>query len=70
MQIRCYRCGWSFALKKEEVEFAIEALEASEGQHYDAPCPRCRHKNRVSLEQLKKVSPSTSTPADETSEAS
>lgn len=68
MQIRCYRCGWSFALKKEEIEFAREALEASEGQHYDAPCPRCRHKNRVSLEQLKKVAPAPV--QDEPSESS
>ena len=68
MQIRCYRCGWSFALKREEAEFALEALEASEGQHYDSQCPKCRHKNRVSLEQLRKAVPSTTT--DEPQEAS
>jgi hypothetical protein len=60
MQLRCYRCGWSFSLKKEEVAFALEALSESEGQHYDAPCPRCRHKNRVSIEQLEKAAPATS----------
>ncbi len=67
MQIRCYRCGWSFALKKDEISFAIQALEEAEGQHYDAACPRCRHKNRVSLEQLKKVAPPavTDEPTDE-----
>lgn len=59
MQIRCYRCGWSFALKKEEVVFALDALKSSDGQHYDTPCPRCRHKNRISLEQLQKVAPTT-----------
>lgn len=57
MQLRCYRCSWSFSLKKEEIEFAVEALDASDGQHYDVSCPRCRHKNRVSIEQLKKVAP-------------
>jgi hypothetical protein len=66
MQLRCYRCSWSFALKKDEIEFAIEALGASEGQHYDVPCPRCRHKNRVSIEQLKKAAPPSTSdgPAD------
>ncbi len=57
MQIRCYRCGWSFALKREEIAFALEALEESRGTHYDARCPRCKHTNRVSLEQLRKAAP-------------
>ncbi len=57
MQIRCYRCGWSFALKKEEIAFAVEALEESGGVHYDVRCQRCRHTNKISLEQLKKFAP-------------
>jgi len=57
MQIRCFRCGWSFALKKDEIRFALDALEESEGTHYDVRCPRCRHKNRVSLEQLQAAAP-------------
>ena len=57
MQIRCYRCGWSFALKKEELAFAVEALEESGGVHYDVRCQRCRHTNKLSLEQLKKFAP-------------
>jgi phage FluMu protein Com len=57
MQIRCYRCGWSFAIKKEEAAFALRALEETGGSHYDSNCPRCRHSNRISLEQLKKASP-------------
>lgn len=57
MQIRCYRCSWSFALKKEEIAFAVEALEESGGVHYDVRCQRCRHTNKISLEQLKKFAP-------------
>jgi phage FluMu protein Com len=57
MQIRCYRCGWSFAIKKEEAAFALQALEETGGSHYDTNCPRCRHSNRISLEQLKKAAP-------------
>ena len=59
MQIRCYRCGWSFAIKKEEAAFALEALEETGGTHYDSSCPRCRHSNRISLEQLRKAAPRT-----------
>jgi len=61
MQIRCYRCGWSFAIKKEEAAFALQALEETGGTHYDSNCPRCRHSNRISLEQLKKASPAAGT---------
>jgi phage FluMu protein Com len=57
MQLRCYRCGWSFAIKKEEITFAIEALEESGGVHYDIRCPRCRHTNKIALEQLKRSAP-------------
>lgn len=57
MQIRCYRCGMSFAVKKDEMEFALSALEAEGGSHYDAHCPRCRTANRVSIEQLRKSVP-------------
>ncbi|GMR11185.1 MAG: hypothetical protein BMS9Abin28_2012 [Anaerolineae bacterium] len=57
MQIRCYRCGWSFAIKQEEAAFALEALEKTGGTHYDSSCPRCRHSNRISLEQLRKAAP-------------
>lgn len=57
MQIRCYRCGWSFSIKREEAAFALQALEETGGTHYDTSCPRCRHSNRVSLEQLRKAAP-------------
>lgn len=64
MQMRCYRCGWSFALRKEEIAFALRTLEENRGNHYDARCPRCRHANPVSVEQLRRVAPRA--PAPET----
>lgn len=57
MQMRCYRCGMSFAVKKEEIAFALAALEEEGGNHYDAHCPRCRTANSVSIEQLRKAAP-------------
>lgn len=62
MQMRCYRCGMSFAVKKEEVAFALAALEEEGGNHYDAHCPRCRTANSVSIEQLRKAAPRPSEP--------
>lgn len=76
MQLRCYRCGWSFGIKKEELAFALQALQESGDTHYDARCPRCRHMNRVSLQQLQKFAPKAAPaaapqpgPQDETAEA-
>ena len=57
MQLRCYRCGWSFAIKREEIAFALKALQESGGNHHDARCPRCRHANSLSLEQLQRAAP-------------
>ena len=62
MQIRCYRCGWSFAIKREEAAFALEALEESGGNHYDSRCPNCRHSNRISIEQLRAIVPRSEEP--------
>jgi len=63
MQLRCYRCGWSFAINKDEIAFALSALEGSQGNHYDVRCPRCRHSNRVALEQLRRAVPRPAEPA-------
>lgn len=56
MQLRCYRCGWSFAIKQDEIAFALQALEQEGGGHYDVRCPRCRHANRISIQQLQRAS--------------
>jgi hypothetical protein len=57
MQIRCFRCNHSFAVKREELQFALEAILESGGNHYDARCPRCRRNTPISLEQLQRVAP-------------
>lgn len=57
MQLRCYQCGWSFAVSKDEAAAAVESMQASGGSHYDAHCPRCKRANKVSLEQLKRGLP-------------
>jgi hypothetical protein len=57
MQTRCYRCGWSFAIKQDEIVAALQALEAEGGVHYDIRCPRCRHINKLSIEQLRRGVP-------------
>lgn len=57
MQIRCYRCNWNFAIKRDEIAFVLEALEESGGNHYDVPCPRCRKTNKISVEQMRREVP-------------
>lgn len=69
MQIRCYKCGWSFAIRKEEARFALEALEESGGNHYDAHCPRCKQRNPISLEQLRRAGPQNAQAEDQAEES-
>jgi phage FluMu protein Com len=57
MQIRCYRCNWSFAISNEEIAFVLEALEESGDSHYDARCPRCRRTTKMPIEQLRRAMP-------------
>lgn len=57
MQLRCYRCSWSFAIGKDEMEAALKSLKETGGNHYDARCPRCRHVNKISREQLERAVP-------------
>jgi phage terminase large subunit GpA-like protein len=64
MQIRCYRCNWNFAIKRDEIAFVLEALEQSGGNHYDVPCPRCRKTNKISIEQMRSVVPRPSSEAE------
>jgi phage FluMu protein Com len=61
MQIRCYRCNWSFAIKQDEIKFVLEGLEESGVSHYDARCPRCRRTTKVSIEQLQRAMPAGTT---------
>jgi hypothetical protein len=57
MQMRCYRCNWSFAVKDEELVFVLEALEESGDTHYDVRCPRCRRTTKLSIEQIRQAIP-------------
>jgi uncharacterized Zn finger protein len=63
MQLRCYRCGWSFSLSQEQVEFALESARAKGGVHYDVHCTRCRTVNKVPVKQLEKAAPRPAAPA-------
>jgi len=63
MQLRCYRCGWSFSLSREQVDFALESARVKGGQHYDVHCTRCRTVNKVPVKQLEKAAPRPAAPA-------
>jgi len=64
MQLRCYRCSWSFAVSRDELAFALQSVQESGGNHYDVRCPRCRHANRISLEQLRRSAPKPQAPSE------
>lgn len=65
MQLRCYRCGWSFSLSREQVEFALENVKTKGDRHYDVRCARCRTVNKIPVKQLERSAPrATSAPSE------
>ncbi len=65
MQIRCYHCHRPFALGRETIHQALDALAASNFGHYNAVCPHCRRVNRVSRQELLHAAPDWSAPQPE-----
>ena len=57
MQIRCQNCHRPFALGKEEIHAALDAVAADGLSHYNAQCPHCRRANRVSRRELERAAP-------------
>ncbi len=57
MQIRCYHCHKPFALSKDVVHEALDALTEQDLGHYNAQCPHCRRMNRVSRDELLRAAP-------------
>jgi hypothetical protein len=57
MQIRCTNCHRPFAIGKETVHAALDAIYTDDLSHYNAQCPHCRRANRLSPKQLKRAAP-------------
>ncbi len=69
MHLRCYRCSWSFDVKREEVAEAVKTLEQAGGTHFDVHCPRCRSVNKVPIDQLRRSLPRAAAPEPKAPEA-
>jgi phage FluMu protein Com len=67
MQIRCYHCSKPFALNKEAIHAALDAVTAQDLSHFNAQCPHCRKVNRVSRQELLRAAPDWQPPAPEKS---
>jgi phage FluMu protein Com len=57
MQIRCTSCHKPFAISKETVHAALDAIHAEDLNHYNAQCPHCRRTNRLSPKELQRAAP-------------
>lgn len=62
MNIRCFRCGWSFAMSRDSMAAALTNAAATGARHHDERCPRCRHVLKISLDQLRRAMPPGWTP--------
>ncbi len=57
MQIRCTNCHKPFAISKDTVSAALDAIHAEGLNHYNAHCPHCRRANRLSPQELRRAAP-------------
>ncbi len=57
MQIRCYHCHKPFAMGKDAVIAALDAIQTENLTHFNANCPHCRRANRVSQQELQRAAP-------------
>jgi len=46
-----------FTLGREAVLAAIEELEQTKAAHYGVECPKCRHRVKVPVKDLKRAQP-------------
>ena len=60
MNVRCYRCGWSWSLSHDTLEEA--AVNAAGQAAYVIHCPRCRQAIRVPMDQIMRAWPPGWTP--------
>ena len=62
LKSRCYRCGWSFNLSREDIVAALEQAKAKEASYHVEHCPRCKHAIKVPLRQLQDALPTHQKP--------
>ena len=57
MQIRCYHCHRPFAMGKEAIHIALDAMEEEKMAHFNQPCPHCGKISKVSRQELLRAAP-------------
>ncbi|HSO28051.1 MAG TPA: hypothetical protein VLS48_08275 [Anaerolineales bacterium] len=66
MQIRCTNCHKPFAISKETVHAALDAIEEQDLAHFNVQCPHCRRANRISQPELQRAAPDWQSSSKET----
>jgi DNA-directed RNA polymerase subunit RPC12/RpoP len=57
MQIRCYQCHKPFAIGKDMVHEALDAMVEEDMNHYNVHCPHCGKTSKVSKAELARAAP-------------
>ena len=71
MNIRCYRCGWSFSMSRDAISAAVAHAQTTKAKFHVEHCPKCRQAIKVSVDQLKRAAPpAKTTPVESADEPS
>jgi len=57
MQMRCYRCSFSFAISRETLAAALASLTVTGNTHHIEYCPRCRTANKIDRQTIARFAP-------------
>jgi hypothetical protein len=65
MQLRCQNCHRPFALGKDVIHAALDAMAAEHLEHYyNVPCPHCHKLTRVPRTDLQHAAPDWKEPSE------
>ncbi len=57
MQIRCTYCRTPFAIRRDDLLYALSKIDQEGLKFFNFPCPSCRRANRINATQLQKALP-------------
>ncbi len=60
MQMRCYRCGFSFGVSRENLSAALAEMTVTGNTYHMVYCPRCRTANKLDRRTVTRFAPPVS----------
>jgi phage FluMu protein Com len=57
MNLRCMYCNTMFGIRREDMLYALQNIDAENLAYFEFHCPKCRRANRVERKKLEMANP-------------